>query len=135
MSTTISITLNPNNPSDLAEARALLDRLEGTATGSTPDDDVRQQVTAIIRGYGKGRLDYLRAVAEASPGRASYDDVAKLFENPKGIGGTHSSIEKSWRAMGGSGKFIDTDRNGDSLMDPALAEIVLELLDDAQAVK
>ena len=45
--------------------------------------------------------------------------------SPKAIGGTHSSVERAWRAKGMVGPFIQTDLNGNAKMDMSLADIVL----------
>lgn len=122
----ITVTFDPANPADLQQARAVLDHF-----GSLPDrrnDDpeaVHQKVIALFRGYGHNRTEYIRAVAKASPERASYDDLVGIVGSPKAIGGIHSSIERAWRAKGMPGPFIDTDLNGNARMDMWLADIVL----------
>jgi hypothetical protein len=124
----ISVSVNPNDPADLAAAIDFLSRL--LEAPDTPSDDsaVRDRVRAILRGYGAGRLDYVRLIAEAAPDRVPVDRIVALFKSPKAVGGTHSSIERSWRAAGGTGMFIETDRHGDSRMDAELAAIALEVL-------
>lgn len=128
--TQITISFDPREPDDVAEAQHLIEQLANGSDRRPADDPeaLRERVISLVQGYGEGRTEYLRLIAQASPARATYQEIRKLFDNPKGIGGTHGSIEKSWRRMGGRGKFIDTDHNGDSLMEPYLAELVLELL-------
>ena len=132
---TVTITFEPNDPADLAETRRLLDLLAAgpVAPRVDGDDEMRQRVARLLRGYGEGRRNYLRLIAQSSPERARYDQIAALFDSPKGIGGTHASIEKTWRGLGGAGKFIDTDRNGDSRIDPVLAALVLEQIAELDA--
>lgn len=130
----VTVSFEPSNPSDLAEVRRLID-LFGEGPPDDPvdrSDDARQRVAALLRGYGEGRRNYLRLIAQASPGRARHNQIAALFDSPKGIGGTRASIEKSWRAMGGTTKFIDTDRNGDSRIAPDLAALVLEQISELE---
>ena len=127
--TTISITIDPTNPTDIDKARAFLDQLGGnTIQLVTSAETLRQKIIALLRGYGEKRVNYIRLVAEASPDRAHYDDIAAVVGSPKAVGGTHSAIERAWRAKGVAGPLIDTDINGDARMDPALAALVLEVL-------
>jgi hypothetical protein len=122
----ITISVDPGDPDDIARAHTLLDRLSTTTVPSTPDPEhIHQKVIALLRGYGHNRTEYIRAVAQASPGRAKYEDLIRIVGSPKAIGGTHSAIERAWRAKGMPGPFIDTDLNGDAMMDMRLADIVL----------
>ena len=130
---TVTITFDPDDPRDLAAAQRHLARFTRGASPATPDDELRERVTALIRGYGKGRLSYLRLIAEASPEAAPYRDIEALFDSPKAIGGTHSSIERSWRGMGATTDIIETDMNGSSKMAPDLARLVLEVLDEHES--
>jgi hypothetical protein len=121
----ITISFDPDNDAEIAAARALLDRL-GHTESATPDPEaIHQKVIALLRGYGHNRTEYIRAVAQASPKRAKYEDLIAIVGSAKAIGGTHSSIERAWRAKGMPGPFIDTDLNGNALMDMRLADIVL----------
>jgi hypothetical protein len=122
----MTLTFDPDNPAEIAQARAVLDRLSHDAAPATPEpEQIHQKVIALLRGYGHNRTEYIRAVAQASPGRAKYDDLIRIVGSPKAIGGTHSAIERAWRAKGMPGPFIDTDLNGDAVMDMRLADIVL----------
>jgi hypothetical protein len=122
----ITITFDPDNRSDVARARDLLDRLSANHSSSTPDPEaIHQKVIALLRGYGHNRTEYIRAVAQASPKRAKYEDLIRIVGSAKAIGGTHSAIERAWRAKGMPGPFIETDLNGDATMDMRLADIVL----------
>ena len=127
----ITISFDPDNRSDVTRARDLLDRLSTAEPAGTPDPEtVHQKVIALLRGYGHNRTEYIRAVAQASPGRAKYEDLIRIVGSPKAIGGTHSAIERAWRAKGMKTPFICTNTNGDSSMEPGLADIVLGVLHD-----
>jgi len=127
----LTITLNPDSPSDVEDARALLDKL--TVSGAKKSDDpsvIREKVVALLRGYGEKRTEYIRQVAQASPASVSQEDLIAVIGSAKAIGGTHSAIERAWRAKGMTSTFISTDANGDSTMDLDLADIVLHVLHD-----
>jgi hypothetical protein len=127
----LTITLNPDSPSDVEDARALLDKL--TVSGTQQSDDpsvIREKVIALLRGYGEKRTEYIRLVAQAAPGRAAQEDLIAVIGSAKAIGGTHSAIERAWRAKGMTTTFISTDANGDATMDLDLADIVLSVLHD-----
>jgi hypothetical protein len=127
----VTITFDPDDPTDVAHARSVLDRLSEPETIATIDPDtIRQKVIALLRGYGSKRTEYIRQVAQASPGSADYDDMVAIIGSPKAVGGTHSAIERAWRAKGMSGPFIVTDDLGGASMDLGLAEIVLQVLHD-----
>jgi hypothetical protein len=127
----LTITLNPDNPTDVEDARALLDKL-ATNHGEKSDDPsvIREKVVALLRGYGEKRTEYIRQVAQASPASVSQEDLIAVIGSAKAIGGTHSAIERAWRAKGMTTTFISTDANGDSTMDLDLADIVLHVLHD-----
>jgi hypothetical protein len=128
---TITITFDPDDPSDVAHARSILDRLTDTQAQATLDPDVlRQKVIALLRGYGSKRTEYIRRVAQASPAAADYEDLVAIVGSAKAVGGTHSAIERAWRAKGMSGPFIATDDLGGASMDADLAGIVLKVLHD-----
>lgn len=91
---------------------------------------LRQKVIALLRGYGTKRTEYIRQVAKAAPGAADYDDLVAIVGSAKAVGGTHSAIERAWRAKNMNGPFIATDDLGGASMDPDLAEVVLQVLHD-----
>jgi hypothetical protein len=127
----LTITLNPDNPTDVADARALLDKLATDNTKKSDDPSVvREKVVALLRGYGEKRTEYIRQVAQAAPASVSQEDLIAVIGSAKAIGGTHSAIERAWRAKGMTTTFISTDANGDSTMDLDLADIVLNVLHD-----
>lgn len=127
--TTITLTFDPDDPAEVEKARALLDRLAPAVPA--PDPEVlRQKVIALLRGYGEKRTEYIRHVAQASPGAAEYDDLVAIVGSAKAVGGTHSAIERAWRAKNMPGPFIATDDLGGALMDEKLADIVLSVLHD-----
>jgi hypothetical protein len=124
---TITLTFDPDDPADVERARTLLDRL--VAAPARPDPNaLRHNVTALLRGHGEKRAEYVRHVAEASPGAAEYDDLVAIAGSAKAVGGTHSAIERAWRAKSMPGPFIATDDRGGARMDQELAEIVLSVL-------
>lgn len=128
---TVTITFDPDNPADVAHARSILDRFSDTQTVTALDPElIRQKVIALLRGYGSKRTEYIRQVAQAAPGAADYDDLVTIIGSPKAVGGTHSAIERAWRAKGMNGPFIVTDDLGGASMDRDLAEIVLQVLHD-----
>jgi hypothetical protein len=128
---TITITFDPDNPADVAHARSILDRLSEPEAITTLDPEViRQKVIALLRGYGSKRTEYIRQVAQAAPGQAAFADLVAVVGSAKAIGGTHSAIERAWRAKGMTTPFILTDGNGDASMDLDLADIVLSVLHD-----
>jgi hypothetical protein len=125
----VTVTFDPDDAADLAKARAILDHLSVASDAETTDPEaVHQKVIALLRGYGRNRVEYIRAVAKAAPGRARYEDLVAIVGSSKALGGTHSSIERAWRAKGMPGPFIDTDDTGDASMDMRLADIVLYAL-------
>ncbi len=125
----VTVTFDPDDAADLNKARAVLDRLSAAAdTETTNPEVIHQKVIALLRGYGHNRVEYIRAVAKAAPGRARYEDLVAIVGSSKALGGTHSSIERAWRAKGMPGPFIDTDDIGDASMDMRLADIVLYAL-------
>jgi hypothetical protein len=122
----VTVTFDPANQAEIEQTRALLDHFTAMNNPKTTDPEaVHQKVIALLRGYGRNRTEYIRAVAQASPDRATYEDLVKIVGSPKAIGGTHSSIERAWRAKGMPGPFIETDLNGNARMDMSLADIVL----------
>jgi hypothetical protein len=128
---TITITLDPDVDSDVAAARAILDRLTAAPVKADVDPSVlREKVIALLRGYGAKRTEYIRHVAQAAPGLASNADLVAIVGSAKAVGGTHSAIERAWRAKGMKTTFISTDSNGDSSMELDLADVVLNVLHD-----
>jgi hypothetical protein len=122
----VTVTFDPSSTADIDRVRTLLDQLSGSSGTAVMDPEtIHQKVIALLRGYGQKRVEYIRAVAQASPDRASYDKLVSIVGSAKAIGGTHSAIERAWRAKGMPGPFIETDLNGDAKMDMKLADIVL----------
>ena len=125
----VTVTFDPDDAADLSRARAVLDRLSSASDAETTDPEaIHQKVIALLRGYGHNRVEYIRAVAKAAPGRARYEDLVAIVGSSKALGGTHSSIERAWRAKGMPGPFVETDETGDASMDMRLADIVLYAL-------
>ena len=128
---TVTITFNPDLEGDIEEARSILDRLSAERAGASTDPSViREKIIALLRGYGEKRTEYIREVAKAAPGAASFNDLIAIVGSAKAIGGTHSAIERAWRAKGMTSTFISTDSSGDASMDLNLAELVLSVLHD-----
>jgi len=128
---TVTITFNPDLEGDIEEARSILDRLSAQRDQAATDPSVvREKIIALLRGYGEKRTEYIREVAKAAPGAASFNDLIAIVGSAKAIGGTHSAIERAWRAKGMTSTFISTDSSGDASMDLNLAELVLSVLHD-----
>jgi hypothetical protein len=127
---TVTITFDPDLEGDIEEARSILDRLGEGRTDSSDPMVLREKIIALLRGYGEKRTEYIRQVALAAPGRAAFADLIAVVGSAKAIGGTHSAIERAWRAKGMTTTFISTDANGDACMDPGIADIVLSVLHD-----
>ena len=122
----VTVTFDPSNEADVARAKAVIDQFGRDKTPLLTDPElVHEKVIALLRGYGHHRTEYIRAVARASPECAPYGELVGLVGSPKAIGGTHSSIERAWRAKGMPGPFIETDREGNARMNAKLADIVL----------
>lgn len=122
----VTVTFDPTNPADLEQAQALLDHYaQAHRPVSTDPDAIHQKVIALLRGYGHNRTEYIRAIAQASPERASYAHLVRIVGSAKAIGGTHSAIERAWRAKGMPGPFIETDPSGNARIDVKLADVVL----------
>jgi len=127
----VTITFNPDLEGDIEDARSILDRLSAArAEAATDPSVVREKIIALLRGYGEKRTEYIRAVAKAAPGSAPYADLVAIVGSAKAIGGTHSAIERAWRAKGMTSLFISTDAAGDASMDLNLADLVLSVLHD-----
>ena len=127
----MTITFNPDLEGDIEDARSILDRLSAArAEAATDPSVVREKIIALLRGYGEKRTEYIRAVAKAAPGSAPYADLVAIVGSAKAIGGTHSAIERAWRAKGMTSLFISTDAAGDASMDLNLADLVLSVLHD-----
>jgi hypothetical protein len=124
---TVTLTFDPDDPADVERVRALLGRLAPPSVAPDPEM-LRQRVIALLRGHGEKRSEYVRHVAEASPGAAEYDDLVAIVGSAKAVGGTHSAIERAWRAKQMPGPFIATDDSGGARMDQGLADIVLSVL-------
>lgn len=128
----VTLTFDPQNASDVAQARQLLDRLAQADSTFTDTETVRQKVIALLRGYGQKRIDYIRYVAQAAPSSASYDDLVGIVGSAKGLGGTHSAIERNWRAKDMTGPFIETGIDGSARMDLLLADVVLSVIHEIE---
>ena len=125
------ITFDPDLEGEIEVARSILARLSKShGETSVTTDVLREKIIALLRGYGEKRTEYIRQVALAAPGRAAFADLTAAIGSAKAIGGTHSAIERAWRAKGMTTMFISTDANGDARMEPHLADLVLDVLHD-----
>lgn len=139
----MQITFELSSPSDRALVRDLLDKAEREASGSghTAESgdggDVERQVREMFerQPYGDIRHRLVRMIAEASPASVSKTDVYAAAnelspgKNPSLIlGGLHSSLERSWRSVGGRGMFFDTSLTSFN-MSPRVAKATLAVLD------
>src|ERR671939_374243 len=98
---TVTISFDPDLEGEIEQARSILDRLGAARAEALADPAVlREKIIALLRGYGEKRTEYIRAVAKAAPGSASYADLIAIVGSAKAIGGTHSAIERAWRAKG-----------------------------------
>lgn len=118
----ISFQVDPEQVDELYRARAAVDSLIVTlrrtnslppAAAPTPapelDDATQRHLAELVLGvanpnkYDLNRLNYLRAVADAGDHGVAIADLRDQLFNGNGFkfGGTHASIEKTWRAKGG----------------------------------
>ena len=128
----ISITVNSESESDLQEAATLIELLRSRLV----KPDLMKIVGAVASdNYGWGRLGYLKKVAEAGDAGVSIDDlVANHFKGSfQAAGGTHASIEKTWRAKGGEAfapaMIYDSDDGKRHVMTPEARELVIALVE------
>jgi hypothetical protein len=131
----VSVAFDPNDPADIARARAEFDRYAPHQPGPAELQSLCEQMLDPRR-YGPTRRGLVRAIAEASPAEAPrqaiYDVAATIDEtkNPgQMVGGLHANLEASWRTLGGDGEFVETSPSG-FRMRPELASIVLHVLDN-----
>jgi len=125
----LKLSFNPSSTEDIREAIQALERL--LPQGVAPPELAHVIGAVANKKYGNGRLGYLAAVARASDSGAL---VSALMNDHFGgsfqsYGGTHASIEKTWRTRGGTAwaeKLIDDTPDGErQVMFPAARELVL----------
>lgn len=130
----ITLTIDPNDPADLDDASATIDAFRDRLSPPDPQDLVAI-VRQLMAGYGEGRTGYIRLVADAGDAGASQSAVAAHFGGDgHAIGGTHSSVERSWKALGGlnfGDQLIETAADGSHKMPKvfrlAVNQVVQEL--------
>src|SRR5947209_6517279 len=111
MQTTIAVDIE--DPDDIQLAITTLKRLlPDPDPAAAPDLGAIVGTLADPNKYGLGRLGYLAAVAEAGDQGATVDSLLHdhFSGNHQAFGGTHASIEKTWRNKGGEAfapKLID----------------------------
>ena len=112
-----TISFDPTEAQDVQRALTVLTVLAGStaspadsgaiaapeATGPTVDLDQIIARIADARTYGYNRRRYLRGVAEAGDEGIDIGEWKRTHfaDSHQKYGGTHSSIEKGWRGLGG----------------------------------
>lgn len=109
-----TISFDPTETQDVQRALTVLTALAGStasptdsAARATPGATVElDQIIAVIadaRTYGYNRRRYLRGVAEAGDEGIDIGEWKRTHfaDSHQKYGGTHSSIEKGWRGLGG----------------------------------
>jgi hypothetical protein len=134
------VTFDLDNPTDRSRVKKLIDDVN--KTGEVESDQDQDQDQHRIREmfadatYGPTRLRLVRMIAQASPGTIAKSDLYRVAAeiNPNrtqylAVGGLHASLNRSWRRLGGQGKFFTTSASGFT-MRPEVATMVLDILTD-----
>jgi hypothetical protein len=139
----ITLSFDPTVSLELDQADTVLAAVRFAQGGGDPDGLLaaagKESIRAVIQQlanpsrYGENRLGYLRRVALAgSDGVAVADLLAEHFNGDfNAYGGTHSSIERSWKALGGqqwAEELIATTPGDCQLMYAPAVSIVLEVV-------
>ena len=127
----ISLSFNPLDPSEFVAMETALAALKPNHADPSELRSVLHQVADPSK-YGENRLGYLRLVAASGDAGIAVSQLKSdhFGGGHSGHGGTHSSIERSWRSLGGmrwAEELIDTV-GGRQVMLAAARPIVLELL-------
>jgi hypothetical protein len=145
----LSINIDPTESDDLDQAETVIAALRFAQGGGDPDGLLaasgKASLTAAIQQianpnrYGENRLGYLRRVAAAGSGGVSISDLleAQFGGNFNGYGGTHSSIERAWKALGGqqwSDELISTTPDDRQVMYAPAIPLVLDLVGERRHV-
>lgn len=126
----LTLTLDPTDPVEIREAMRTLEQLLPPA-----DPDLARIIGAVAnRKYGLARLGYLGSVADAGDQGVLIDTLMKdhfggIYQS---YGGTHASIEKTWRSQGGEAfapSLIDSTADGRQVMIAAARDLVLTCID------
>lgn len=116
-----TITFDPTDANELERARTLMRTIAGSSSLASDSDAPRptmagktdkageaalERIIATIADaetYGINRRGYLRGLAEAGDEGIDVQDWRRnhFRGSHQRYGGTHSSIEKSWKALGG----------------------------------
>lgn len=147
----MQVTFDLDNPFDRARVRKLIDDVESVSNGGATEKaqialakpaDLERRVRELLEGkhYGRTRRTLARLVAAASPRAVSRDGIYEAMaairsdrNQSLAVGGAHSSLERSWKRLGGDGKFFETTSNGFT-MRREVAAVVLKVLDEWTAL-
>lgn len=143
---TMQVSFDLDNPIDRARVRKLLDDADrgasarpSVAAEHATEREIEPRVRELLEGYGRTRRVLARLVAEASPKTISkeeiYDAMAAIDperDQSQAVGGAHSSMERSWKRVGGPGKFFVTSTSGFT-MRPDIAALVRKVLNEWEA--
>lgn len=142
----LTLTIDPTDDGDLDRTEAVvaaLRQLHRTMDDATPTDaSTDRSLDAVIEKianpakYGENRVGYLRLVATAGIEGVA---ISELLETHFGashnkFGGTHSSIERSWKALGGprwTDQLISETPDSRHVMFAPAIPLVLGLVDGA----
>src|SRR4051794_39182259 len=99
----LTLSLDVDDPDEIGRAITMLQLLLPDPTAAPKIEDLILAI-ADNKKYGIGRLGYLAAVAAAGDDGAAVDSLLHdhFGGNYQSFGGTHASIEKSWRRLGGA---------------------------------
>ena len=135
----MQVTFDLDNPNDRARVRKLLDEADRVPSADALDQRaLERQVRELLQGeqYGDTRRRLVRLIATASPRTISKEQVYRAAAEINAgrtqnlaVGGLHSSLERSWKRVGGVGKFFETSSAGFT-MRPEIASTVLKVLDE-----
>lgn len=146
LQTTMQITFDLDNPIDRDRVRKLLDDADRRAVSRpavsiehASDNELEPRIRELLEGYGPTRRVLARLVAEASPNTISKDEIYEAMakiepkrDQSQAVGGAHSSLERSWKRVGGPGKFFETTSSGFT-MRRDIARLVRKVLDEWEA--
>lgn len=145
-----TLTFDPTNPEERRLALQIIESLDGLdPAAATPTLPLRELVAVLLdkEKHSDARKQYAGLVALNCPEPTPSTDVVQVMSQTidagkdpnKAVGGTHRSLEQTWKSLGGqvySPMFITTDASGAHSMDPAVAEAVKAyLIDELMALR